>query len=216
MQRLNMILAAAALVLSACADVEKSDLESSTPTSNVTTTEPSPGVVTGEFKKDAAGTQRLVGTGTATKETYLEVAPGSLAVDTAITVQEGADLGSTLPAELGLGEVAILGGSHATMIGSNPDDTETTSPFTISIPLPMSQASGAKLNLQGGTGKVGILYLVKAASGNKIGLFILGKDDLVGTIVKYKGSKLGWFRIVVLSSAVASKEVDTTDDPAPK
>lgn len=216
MQRISSLLVAGALALTACADVDKSDLENSGPTSNVKTTTTN-GVVTGEFNKDATGDQVLVGSGV-TGETSLTIAPGSLAIDTNISMQEGGalDSGALLPTELGLGEVAILGGSHATLLGASPS-TETSSPFTLSIPLPLGDAAAASsLNLMAGEGKVGILYMVKTAAGNKIGLYILGQDDLVGTIVKYKGGKLGWFRIVVLSSAVASTEQSTTKEPPAK
>ncbi len=208
----------AVLALTACAKAEKDDVDSEYAESNVETSETTPGIILGQFKKDAADDQVMVGSqNSENKETFLQVPPGSLAIDTAISMQDGAnDSPNALPSALELGEVAVLGGSTPILLEAT-GVTETTTPFTLNIPIPLSTtAAGAQLALADGTSKVAIQYLVKTSAGNKVGLFVLGEDDLLGTIVRYKGAKFGWFRIVVLSKAVATVEKSTEANPPKK
>lgn len=211
------VLAAGAFL--ACAEVDNGDIESSQPKSNITTTESIPGKIEGDFKKNATNNQRLVGSkNSAVKENFLDVPVGALAIDTVISMQDGANGDpNSLPADLGITDTAILGGSSPVLLGSTAL-LATTQPFTLNIPLPLAtSASGTKLNLAGkDSSKVGVLYLVKTATGNKVGLYVLGSTDLVGTIVRYKDSRFGWFRIVLLSQAASSVEKDTLREPGAK
>ncbi len=205
------------LTLVACAKAEKEDVGSDYVESNVETTEPSAGVIQGSFKKDAAGDQTMVGSQSGENmETFIQIPPGAIAIDTSITMQDGGnDNPNVLPSALEMADTAVVGGSAPILLESSAV-AETTSPFTLNIPIPLSSAAGTSLALTAGESKVGILYYVKAAAGNKVGLFVLGQDDLLGTIVRYKGAKFGWFRIVILSKAVASVEKSTQAEPPKK
>jgi hypothetical protein len=204
--------------LAACAEAEKDDVSSDYASTNVTTTE-TDGTVTGSFKKDAITDQIMLGSqSSANKETFISLPPGALAIDTEISMSDGAnDNPNVLPSALELGDTAILGGSDPVLLSSSAV-AETSSPYALNIPLPLAEvADKASLALADGTSKVGILYLVKTKDeGNKIGLFVLGQDDLIGTIVRYKGARFGWFRLVLLSKAVASVEKTTEQEPPAK
>jgi len=206
------------LPLAACGTVDKKDVSTSYPSSNVVTTEPSTGVAQGRFSKDATTDQRLVGSANSdVKEDFVTFAPGTLAVDTDVTIGQGSDLGSTPPADLGLTSgVTILGGSSPVLVGASPDPLKTVTPFTISIPVPLDTPAGAKLNLADSGAKVGLLYLVKTDAGNKIGFYAFGSGDLVGTYLRYKSSSFGWFRIVILSAAAVTTEKSTQLSPSSK
>lgn len=207
----------AVLALTACAKAEKDDVDSEYAESNVETSETTPGVILGQFKKDATDDQVMVGSqNSENKETFLQVPPGSLAIDTAISMQDGAnDNPNVLPSALELGDTTVLGGSTPILLEAT-GVTETTTPFTLNIPIPLSTTSSSSGLALAGESKVAIQYLVKTSAGNKIGLFVLGEDDLLGTIVRYKGARFGWFRIVVLSKAVATTEKSTESDPPKK
>lgn len=207
----------AVLALTACAKAERDEVESDYPESNVETSETTAGVILGQFKKDATDDQVMVGSASSeNKETYLEVPPGSIAIDTQISMQDGAnDTPNALSSALELGDTAVLGGTTPVLLEAT-GVSETTTPFTLNIPIPLSTTTSSQLALADGTSKVAIEYLVKASAGNKVGLYVLGEDDLLGTIVAYKGAKFGWFRIVLLSKAAASVEKSTESDPPKK
>ena len=207
-----------ALDLGGCGKVDKKDISTSHPSSNVVSTEPSTGVAQGRFNKDAKADQRLVGSpNSEVKEDFVTFAPGALAVDTDVTIRQGSDLGSTPPADLGLASgVTILGGTTPVLLGASPDTPKTVAPFTISIPVPLDTPAGAKLNLADSGAKVGLLYLVKTDAGNKIGFYAFGTSDLVGTYLRYKTSSFGWFRIVILSAAAVTTEKTTQLSPGAK
>lgn len=210
---LKLLIPAAVLVLTACAKAEKDDVESDYPESNVETTETTPGVIQGSFKKDATDDQTMVGSqNSENKETYIQLPPGALAVDTTISMRDGNnDTPNALPSALEMADLAILGGTTPVLVGA-VGITETAEDFALNIPLPLAQAAASRsLALADGASKVGILYYVKVAGATRVGLYMLGQDDLVGTIVRYKGAKFGWFRIVVLSKAGKTTEVATED-----
>lgn len=223
MQSMKIRILAAAfsfLALAGCAEVDKEDTASSAPKSNVERTADGDSA-TGSFKADASGDQILVGAGDH-HETSIEFAPGTLTIDQQITMQDGMTLGdgNTLPEELALGSAVILGGTTPLSIGSD-QDADIGKPFTLALPLPLAQArelssSSGKAFMTASAAKIALLYLVKTSTGNKIGLFVPGVDDLRGTIIRYKGARLGWIRLVVLSEKVESVEKDTTREPAAK
>jgi hypothetical protein len=208
---LTVVLGVAAFVATGCAEVSKEDTSTSGPKSTVERTENEDGSVTGAFAKDATSDQTLVGAGEHS-ETSILVAPGALSIDTNVTMADGAALeGNLLPEELGLENVAILGGTTPLSVEADKSEAIDGS-FTLALPIPLDQvqdAEGAGLSLLAGKAKVGILYMVKTSDGNKIGLFIPGVDDLIGLVIHFKGAKFGWFRFVVLSSATETVEKST-------
>ena len=201
-----------------CGKVSKSEASSNKPSSNVATTEPSPGVTQGQFVATSTSNQVMVGSPNGNvAEDYITVPPGALAINTNITLGEGKDLGSTPPSDLGLAAgTVIAGGSPPVLLDANPATATTAAPFTLNIPIPLSATSSASLNLVDGTSKVGLMYLVKTATGNKVGFYALGASDLVGAYVAYKSASFGWFRVVVLSAATATAEKTTTLSPSSK
>jgi hypothetical protein len=223
LKHLRVVIVCAAF-MSSCAEVRDDDIASGKSKSNVAVEYPRVGVAIGSFKAAATADQQLIGAGDASNdeasrdkifhhETALIVSPGTLTVDQLITMQNGSDLGTTMPEELDLSDVVILDGTEPLLISSDRvEDLGKT--MTLGIPLPLDKAPAASLSLTAGTGKVAILYLAKQPGGNKIGLHIVGQDDLTGAIVRYKGAKFGWFRLIFLSAEVVSQEQDTQREPA--
>ncbi len=199
-----------------CAMMDKKQLPSYQRPGNVPTTEDVSGVVSGQFSFEATSVQSMsAALSSRIGESSIEIPVGALAADLSIVFEEGAEIES-LPTELGISE------SNTILYRSIPHFIETDSstnlqaPMTLSIPLPSEEIAAAVegqtlgLGLQANQGKVVMLFVMRNETddGYKIGLSILGNDNLVGLIVKFAARNWGWFQIIGLSQSVEATEIE--------
>jgi hypothetical protein len=190
----------------ACAEVDEEELASQRVESNVETTE-SDSTVTGQFKADGGEQVMVASSKSSIKESWVAVPPGSLAVDTAVTMQPGAAASSQALTELGQAD-AVVAGSFPPVLMSSSEGDVVQQPFTLNIPLPLDEGDEGA-DLLAASGKAAVLYYVVVDGQTKVGIYPLGSDDLEGAIVAYQAAGFGWFHLVVLSKAVDAKEAAT-------
>lgn len=190
-----------------CMDVQRSDeLSIRMPLSTVATTEFGGGKISGAFLAAATEEQRLSGA-LAHRESALVVSSGTFTVDHTVTMENGEDLGTSLPEELGSGPIPIVGGSTPLFIHSD-SDADLGKSLLLKVPLPLAELA------LGTTKRIAMLYLVRTPLGNKLGVHVIDRDDVEGAIVVYRGASFGWFRVILLNGLVSSFVVDTDHDPA--
>ena len=204
-----------AFLTSACAEVEKLDIPDNNRQSTVSITEATSGVVVGSFQKGATNVQSLIASLSSNiKHVAVDIPPGSLNADLDMTLAEGKAQSSpnALPSELAISDTVIVGGSTPVYVNDNQSsDLNASAPGTLNIPLPLDEVvNTGSLTLADNTGKIAVLYVVRIAGVNKVGVRALTTAELKGAFAALKMLNFGWFRIVVLSKTVSDTEVNST------
>lgn len=212
--RRSLCLALAVLAFG-CAEIEKKSLSSGAKTSNVPVEEDPPGVVVGTFSKDASGTQTMVASSAgALVDVFLDVPPGSLALDAKITMGEAQTMigQNVLPAELGANRLVKDG--FAPIYLNDDQGQNLAGSLALNIPLPTD--SEDKFTLADTASKLAILYVVRTETGYKIGLYPLASTDFKGLYVSFAVKGFGYFQIVGFAEPVEAMEVAADAGTVPK
>jgi hypothetical protein len=196
--------------LSLACESEIGDVASQRPTSNVAFTE-ADGVVTATISSASSSDQILVASA-ASKAADAQVTfpPGSLAIDTEISIGEATDQSAAILNELGSNSLVQAGSPvyiGPTAAGST---VEVGQALTIQLPIPLENLGASGLVTS--TSKLVLIYTIYN-SGWKSGLIPLTKENLVGAFLKISLSGLGYFQVAYLASDGTMKEVTSAIRP---
>lgn len=144
---------------------------------------------------------------TGTKFTF---PPGSLTIDTAITVEEGVPLAnSDVSSELGISDSVGLSAAGASVVIAPKDAVDPALPFTVSITLDGSNS----LALQSSdTSHIVILYKVRkmdAGGAYFIGAFNSDQLHIDGNLVTFSSSYFGSFQAAYVKEEIRVEERPT-------
>jgi hypothetical protein len=208
-QSLLTLIMTMALCMGCESEIE--EVASQRPTSNVAFTE-ADGVVTATISSASSRDQILVASA-ASKAADAQVSfpPGSLAIDTEISIGEATDQSAAILKELG-GSSPVQAGSPV-YIGpaASGSTVEVGQALTIQLPIPL-ETMGAS-GLVTATSKLVLIYTIYN-KGWKSGLIPLTKENLVGAFLKVSLSGLGYFQVAYLASEGTVKEVTSAIRPA--
>lgn len=141
--------------------------------------------------------------------------PGTLAVDTNVTIAPGPSLANNAVAtQLGLGTTLASSGSAVAVTSSVP--TDATQPFTLAIPLPDNGNSLALGNTDAYANLI-IIYTVTTASGSVLtGIILRDLINIVNGFANFSTLHFGTYQAVVTvapvvqSVQIAAAPVETT------
>lgn len=203
-------------LVSGC-DSKIEELESQRPTSNITTTDTN-GVVTGTISATATSDQIMVASPHAkAADSSITFPPGSLAIETSISIGDAVDSSSSILTELGVSPLATAS-SPVYIAPSSGTPPNIEKPLVLQLPLPLNLGTTALAD--GVTSKLALLYVIYQ-NGWKSGLLPLTSENFVGAFLKKTIDGLGYFQIVYLPTAVAEvaagtssivPSLDTVDD----
>lgn len=187
------------------------DLESERTASNIVTTE-ADGVVTATIQASATTDQILVGSASSkAADAAVIFPPGSLAVDTSISIGEAVNKSSEILTEIGMSGLVQAG--DPVYIGSSTAGATVTvaQPLTVQLPLPLEKLEGA--GLQATSSKLVILYTIFKDGAWVSGSLPVDSSLIVGTLMRLSFKGVGYFQLVYLATAGSSMEVTTAIRP---
>jgi hypothetical protein len=197
--------------LSMACESEIEDVKSQRPTSNVVITE-ADGVVTATISSASSSDQILVASA-ASKAADAQVTfpPGSLAIDTEISIGEATDQSAAILSELGASSLVQAG--SPVYIGPTAAGSTVAVGQALTIQLPIPLESLGASGLVTATSKLVLIYTIYN-NGWKSGLIPLTKENLVGAFLKVSLSGLGYFQVAYLATEGTFKEVTSAIRPA--
>lgn len=164
------------------------------------------GVVTGTLSASATNAQLLEGVAGST----VVFPPGSLSIDTTLTVEEGEALAASA-SELGLDSSGITAASPSVIVASS-QSVDPLTPFTISLPL-----SGAALALlqDDPYAKLVILHKRTEYSANQVVVGIMLRDaiSIADGTVSFKTNHFGIFQAAYTSTVISEDKSAVTTNP---
>jgi hypothetical protein len=168
-------------------------------TQSVTTSVDVAGGETGRIRAGANITQTIaVSDQSSVAGTVVSFPPGTLAIDTDVTIEEGVTVATEgLAAELGIGGNID---STGTAVSVQPTiATDPLQPYTVSIPLPLSLALTVD-----DLATLVVVYKVKKVSENKIVAGIVPREELEldGGTIKFSAEYFGVFQPIFTKSVV--------------
>ena len=181
----------------------QSDKKSSTiEETTISTTQQTGGAESAKINASSNMTQTIeVSEQSPVSGTRVSFPPGSLAIDTAITIEPSAEVStSAVAAQLDLGE-SIL--STGTAVSVQPTIAiDPVQPFTISIALPQ----GTALSLNQNAGFLVVFYKVKIAADDRIVAGVIPSSDLtiIGNNVSLFAYNFGAFQAAYLKTEVTT------------
>ena len=172
---------------------------------NINGSEDEDGIISGAFKSSSSVTQVLNGSGDLDGAS-VSFPPGSLAIDTSISIQAGSSMASSLTSsELGISSVSLSSSSN-TMVLSSSVGTDAASAMALALPL-----SSAGLSLTEDTlAKLVVIYKINRVADGKLYLGVIPRSELTvnNNKVTFPAKNFGAFQLVTASSLIeASKEV---------
>jgi hypothetical protein len=208
-QSLLTLIMTTALAMACESEIE--DVKSQRPTSNVAFTE-ADGVVTATISSASSSDQILVASA-ASKAADAQVTfpPGSLAIDTEISIGEATDQSAAILSELGASSLVQAG--SPVYIGPTTAGATVAVGEALTIQLPIPLESMGASGLVTATSKLVLIYTIYN-NGWKSGLIPLTKENLVGAFLKVSLSGLGYFQVAYLASEGTLKEVTSAIRPA--
>jgi hypothetical protein len=132
--------------------------------------------------------------------------PGSLAIDTEITLEEGAPLASEgVMAELGMG--APMLGSAVPVMVTAASDLDAAKPFTIELPLP-DLAALADPGVEDPLANLAVLFKCEWVTEGKVMLGILPRAEITveGGVAKVTVTRFGVYQAVLMPEPVTEKK----------
>lgn len=188
---------------------------------NVTTTEGSSGEIKSSFSANATETQEVEVTkaGSALKGTSVSMAPGTLAISSDITIEEGGDIAdSTALSDLQLGSsaetVAKVGPS---VVISSSEKIDASQPFTLAIPV-TSTALALAATCSTGKNLVVFSRVTKVTEGSGLFTGVIPTSELTEKDgkVSFKTQYFGAYQAACVSVEVTEKKEVTTAVPIVK
>ncbi len=135
--------------------------------------------------------------------------PGSLAISTSVTVEEGAPLANSgLETELGVSADAGLAAASATVVISTGVLMDAAQPFTVAIAI----SDGSGLNLEGGKYYIVLYKVNKTTSADLIGGIIpTSQITIANGKAEFKTKYFGAYQLATVNQPIEEpKEVATT------
>jgi hypothetical protein len=167
------------------------------------------GIITGEFKAGSSVTQQLTAGG-AISGSSAKFPPGALAIDTEITMQEGASIAATsLSSKLGINAGKISSAGAAVVITSSKS-IDTSKPFTLEIPV-----DGAGLRLGDGFENLVILYKVEYAKEGTFYIGVIPRDKITvsGGVASFDTNYFGSYQAAITEVKVTEAAKTVADSP---
>lgn len=161
------------------------------------------GSMSATLSAQSGDTQAVVAPdGSAVAGSSLRFPPGTLGVDTVVTMEEGVSLANMdITTELGIGGVQASGASAALVI-SNSAKIDATQPFTVSLVLD----NGSGLHLQQPNMQLVVFYkIIKAEEGSATFVGIIPNNELIvsGKNISFMTRFFGSFQAVYVPTEVA-------------
>lgn len=168
------------------------------------------GVMTANLSPSSVKSQLVAGAG-AFEGAAIQFPPGSLAVDTTLTIEEGESLAASAD-ELGVDQGGLTTASTSMLIASSAAQ-DPAQPFTVTLPL-----SGAGLLglLQDNSANLVILYkVVMYANGGTYMVGLTPKSSLVvdGGKVTFPTSYFGVFQAVYTTTPITESKTKVVETP---
>lgn len=140
----------------------------------------------------------------------ISLPPGSLAVATEITLEEGTNLATaSMSTELGLSNNSLSGASNPLVITSS-EEIDAVQPFTLAIPI------GLELNLAESLDNLAVLYKVKKMDqGGKMvsGVYPKNKIEIKDGAAYFETKYFGSYQLVYTETVIEKEKEVETDTP---
>ncbi len=172
--------------------------------------ETSAGVYSSQLKGGTPYAQTVNAAISSAKNASVTFPPGSLALDTALSIEEGASLSSSqmLQSDLGLNESVKAEAEGTAIVISATDVSKTLIPMTITLDIP--EVTGLRLQSYG---SLVVLYRVIIDGVTFSGLLPREFLNIENRYVQFQFSYFGVFQTILLTEAVPNKIEIKTNKP---
>lgn len=212
---IKALLVAGAIFAIGC-DSSIPDAKSNRRQSNVQTTEQN-GVVTADINASATSHQTIVASSTSeVAESAIIFPPGSLTINTSVSLGTAVDKSSTIATEVGLTTAIAKAAAPLYAAPATGDIPTLSGQIAIVMPLPIQDMKVSGLTTISDAGKLVFFYLINTTEGWKSGVKPLTAADLKGTFLNTTVTGFGYFQIAYLADKVEAKEVVTQTRPSLK